>query len=398
MATSLGLIAVLLAFAAVTGTTMAYKFLSGFRFWFFDIWADLPVVGMVARRVSMRNPTSENANARLNELYRAYRLHMPRPISEIEFQRIRDYLFYAGDSRSKPTPPAAWLLLLLLICAESYAVSFILGLSLSGDMSQNRASVVAAGLAFVLGFVLLVIAHKAGHQMRRTHALREANPSAIDQRSPLPQGEKPVRDLCQLVKLDEDQSADEGLLRDYSSQRLINRVGRTENDHGSYILPLLFIAAVVMLGIGQFELRQLQAINLAGPASQSPEWANGLFVMIFFLTQGLALLFGYQYGFIGQQSADGYRTVGGRTSYSEYRNEMDPMIERANESLDSLRSKLLTNYRNVESIENLNFVGRFKREQASADSFWNDDSDHPIRAPEEPEPGENVTSISRDAS
>lgn len=354
---------VIAAMALTAGFIMAYKFLPRFRFWAFDIWADLPLIGTVARRSRMRNPSTETAEARLDELFHAYLLHMPSPVGEADFQRIRSYLFHAGDSQSKPTPAPAWILLFFLICAESYAFSFLLGVSLSGDMSQNRADLVAIGIAFILGLVLLILAHMSGHQLRRTNEIRAARRHTIDTTREWPADEKPLKDLCRRMSLEDDQSIDEPLHDNFPSQRIVNRVTKNESDRGGYTVPVLFILAVLLIALGQYQLRNIMTVNGAlGADSAAPAWANALFVLIFLMTQGLALMFGYKYGFIGLDSARGYEIIGGRNDYVDYRNEREPMIRRADESLASLLSKMKSRYSQIKPQE-LSFMQRFHREE-----------------------------------
>ncbi len=187
---------VILGLAILSALIMAYKTMKKFRFWFFDIWADLPIIGTIARWSRMKSPSSDVANARLDKLFHAYWLHIPTPIDEERFDQLRNYLFLARDEQSKPTPTYAWLLLLLLICAESYAFSLLLGVALAtGDMSQNQADIIAAGVSFILGIVFLVLAHASGHTLRRANELRRARPHAIDISAPMEAGEKPKKDL-----------------------------------------------------------------------------------------------------------------------------------------------------------------------------------------------------------
>lgn len=353
---------IILALATITGLVMAYKFFPKFRFWCFDIWADLPLIGTAARRSRMRNPTTETANSRLDELFHAYLLHMPTPIREDDFQRIRSYLFLACDSQSKPTPAFAWALLFLLICAESYAFSFLLGVSLSGDMSQNRADLVAIGTAFILGLVLLILAHMSGHQLRRTHELRAARRHMIDTTTPLPPNEKPLKELRRRVSLEDEQVIDEPRESNFESQRFINRVVKNDSDQGNYLLPALFIISVVLIAYGQYKLRNVMGAEDGLGIGPAPEWANALFVLIFLMTQGLALMFGYKYGFLGQDSQRGYEIIGGRNTFADYQHERDPMIRRADETLTSLYAKMRSRYSQIKP-EELSFMQRFHREE-----------------------------------
>ena len=387
------------ALGFLTAIIMAYKFLPKFRFWCFDIWADLPLIGTVARRSRMRRPTTERANARLDELFHGYLLHMPTPIEEEDFNRIRAYLFHACDSQSKPTPVMAWVLLFALICAESYAFSFLLGVSLSGDMSQNRADLVAVGIAFILGLVLLILAHMSGHQIRRTHELRSAHRHSIDTSGDWRADEKPIKDLTQRISLEDDQNLDEPQLENYDSQRFINRAAKSVSDHGSYVMPVLFIISVILIGLGQFQLRNIMAdAEALGPVNSAPEWANALFVLIFFMTQGLALMFGYKYGFMGQDSKRGYDIIDGRNDFHSYTQERDPMVRRADESLSSLYSKMRSRYSKIRP-DNISFLARLHaEEQASPLPTSPDDEPEPALAEaEEPTPDpSNVMPIDRD--
>ncbi|HEX2762287.1 MAG TPA: hypothetical protein VHM92_00380 [Allosphingosinicella sp.] len=354
---------IIVGLATVTALVLAYKFMPGFRFWCFDIWADLPVIGTTARRSRMRNPTTETANARLDELFHAYLLHMPTPIREKDFDRIRSYLFLSCDSQSKPTPAIAWGLLSLLICAESYAFSFLLGVSLSGDMSQNRADIVAIGIAFILGLVLLILAHMSGHQLRRTHELRAARRHMIDTSAALPPNEKSLKELLRRVSLEDEQVIDEPRESNFESQRFLNRVIKSDSDDGNYLLPALFIIAVLLIALGQYKLRNVMMASGIEGQNAAPEWANALFVLIFLMTQGLALMFGYKYGFLGRDSERAYQIIGGRNTFADYQHERDPMIRRADETLTSLYAKMRSRYTQVRP-ELLSFMERFHREEA----------------------------------
>ena len=362
MSSSVLLAVFIASLAIIAALFLAYKTMPKFRFWFFDIWADLPLIGTVARRAQLPQPSSDVANTRLDELFHAYLLHIPRPIGEPEFGQVRKYLFLAGDAQSKPTPPIAWALLFGLICAESYAFSFLLGISLAGDMTQDRADLVAVGIAFILGMVLLIIAHASGHSLRRTNELRAARRGMIDSSGKLPDGERPLSALQQRVQLEADQDCDQALhLRD-DEQRMVNRVAKNISDDGGYALPVLFIIAIVLIAFGQFQLRSDFASQLGLGTGSGPQWANALFVLIFCLTQGLALMFGYRYGFLGDDSKRGYEIIGGRNDFNDYRLERDGMINRADESLTSLFATMKAKYPTI-SPESLNYLQRLAREE-----------------------------------
>lgn len=359
--------------AFVSAIFLAYKTMPKFRFWFFDIWADLPLIGTVARRSRMSQPSTELANARLDELFHAYLLHIPRPITESRFDQIRSYLFLAGDSYSKPTPSIAWALLLGLICAESYAFSFLLGVSLAGDMSQDRADLVAVGIAFILGMVLLILAHNCGHSLRRTNELRSAKRGIIDSGSSLPAGERPLAALQQNVPLEANQDCDQAVHVRDDEQRKVNRVAKDTSDNGGYALPVLFIIAILLISVGQFQLRSDFAKELGLGTGSGPQWANALFALIFLLTQGLALMFGYRYGFLGSDSERGFEIIGGRNDYNDYSLERDPMISRADESLTSLYSVMKGRYQNIRP-EQVNFIQRLDREDKQGKTVGAPDS------------------------
>ena len=163
------------------------------------------------------------------------------------------------------------------------------------------------------------------------------------------------------MRLEDDQDCDKAVhLRD-DEQRIVNRVAITNSDNGSFGLPSLFIAVVLLFALFQFELRAVFAEELGLGAGAGPKWANALFVLIFCLTQGLALMFGYRFGFIGIDSKRAYEIIGGRKDYNDYRMERDPMISRADESLTSLYAIMKGRYNNIKP-ESLNFLQRLARE------------------------------------
>jgi hypothetical protein len=357
--------------AALAALILAYRFSEGFRFWFFDIWADLPVIGMISRRLArMSRPTTDEANRRLNELFRAYHLHIKEPIAEAKFDNIRKYLFLAGDAESRPTPMVAWLFLLVLLSAEAFTFSFLLGLSVSPNISENLAEMIAIGSAFLIALVLTLLSHPAGHSIRRTKELGAALRESIDDSGEWPAGEKPLADLTRRVALEDNQDCDKPNLANYDSQRLLNRMRRTATDRGSYILPVLFIIAIVIIGVMQFQLRYASqlisnaTLQMAGDQSAFdqaiPVWANSFFVLMFFLTQGLALLLGFRYGFLGNESARAYHMIGGRKAHSEYVEEYENKVRRADESLTSLLAKFDARYPNVKPDSAL-YLERLRR-------------------------------------
>ena len=350
-----------IAFLSFVGLlVIAYIKWPGFRFWFFDVWADVPIIGMVARRLShMSRPTTEEANRRLDELFRAYHLHIHAPISATQFDNYRAYLFLAGDSESKPIPVASWIFLFVLLSAEAFTFSFLLGVSISPDISQNEANIVAIVLAFLTAVVLALLSHPAGHMIKRTKELRSAMREAVDKAS-LSSDEKAYNVLTESVRLEHDQEYDKPLSNNFDSQRLLNRVRKTHRDDGSYILPTLFIITIVAIGALQFKMRYASLLIASGADATAPVWANSYFVILFFLTQGLALLQGYRYGFLGKESERAYRIVGDRDSYESYAAEYENRVRRADESIASLLSKFDQRYPLITPDPAL-FLDRVKR-------------------------------------
>jgi hypothetical protein len=149
-----------------------------------------------------------------------------------------------------------------------------------------------------------------------------------------------------MIGLDDPQDRDHPKKHNFDSQRLLNRVRKTPHDRGSYFLSALFILVVLAAGILQFTLRAGSsfvsgALDLPGVGGGQigqnvPAAANSFFVLIFFLTQGLALYLGYTYGFLGKDSLRAYGIIGGANSHRDYQNEFNRRVKRADESLSSL--------------------------------------------------------------
>lgn len=370
MGDTFALIALNVLLAVLTLLVLAYWKWPGFRFWFSDIWADFPLIGTISRRLSrMSRPTTEEANRRLDELFRAYHLHIHEPISMANFDRYRQYLFLAGDSDSKPIPLLAWAFLFALLTAEAFTFSFLLGVSISPDISQNGANVVAVVLAFLTAVVLALLSHPAGHSIRRTKELKSALREAVDKKS-LEPSEKPFNDLTERISLEADQDRDKPKQNNFDSQRLLNRVRRTALDDGSYVLPVMFLLAIVIIGLIQFKMRSASLL-IENSGNSVPEWANGYFVLLFFLTQGLALLQGFKYGFLGKDSERAYRLIGNRDSYDSYRVEFDDRVRRADESLSSLLSGLDRRYPNIVPDQAL-YLERVQRLKMAREATAND--------------------------
>lgn len=221
----------------------------------------------------------------------------------------------------------------------------------------------------------------------------------IDTSTPLPPNEKPLKELRRRVSIEHDQSIDEPRESNFESQRFLNRVVKNDSDQGNYLLPALFIIGVLLIAFGQYKLRNVMAVAEGAGIGAAPEWANALFVLIFLMTQGLALMFGYKYGFLGQDSQRGYEIIGGRNTYADYQHEREPMIRRADETLTSLYAKMRGRYTQIRP-EELSFMQRFHREERQQDLEVAPPPAGPVEQPARPaaDVAANVTPIGRDGT
>src|SRR5947209_6850911 len=171
MLATLGIVAAVFCILVILVIAAAYMAPPGFRFWLLDIWADLPIIGMVARLARMLHPNTKTADKRLDKLFRAYHNLIQDPLPKEDYNKIRKYLLVAGDSDSRPTPAGFWLLLICLMAAEAFTFSFLLGVSISQDITERQANIVAVILALVLAGLFGGLSHPAGHAIRRTRIL-----------------------------------------------------------------------------------------------------------------------------------------------------------------------------------------------------------------------------------
>lgn len=367
------------------------------RFWIMDRWMDIPLIGTLPRKARMTSPDASLANRRLDQVYRAYRNFIGNTISEEEFKNKRSFLRLAGDADAKPTPILWTLGIFFLLGAEALAFSFVLATVLSPDPTASQADAMTLVIAFLLAFLLAYLVGKAGHSFRRTHTLRQCIAKLRAGHDVVPE-EKAEKELTSLIDPEDDQTRDEALTYDNSSQRLLNRVRKNSNDRGSYALPMFAAVLVVALAIGQVWLREYSfdqaaasapAALAAAPTADTGEFqleeektqplevaeakppaaaqassvhtqqvaGNIVLVLIFVTTQALAFSIGYRFDFIGRGGAEVHHALRGAAIYNELVLSQSAVVHMADESLKSLVERFNANYPDMK-VQDLSYEAR----------------------------------------
>lgn len=365
MELSTPLISAAIALAFLIIFIFAYSFSSRVRFWLFHFFMGVPVVGRIALHYSRLDvPTTDEANDRLDDVFQAYHGWIEAPISEERFSRYREYLFLSGDSDTHPAPPIYFLGIFLLLAAEAYSYSFLFGSALSAEASEIQVDRIAMAITFVFAGVFALLSHVSGKAIRRTYALRRAWRNAIDKSRKLPADEKSIGDLISLISMDADQNRDKSLLGAYDAQRQLNRIRKDALDRGGYLFPVAFVVAVLIMAIVQFEMRALSdfttntvafvtQVDLPDLAVTAPQQqalsttANLFFVLIFVLTQLVALWFGYTHTFLGHESRRAYGEIKGSGGYESFSRTYRNRVRCADKSL----TKLLAAFEQYEDVQ-----------------------------------------------
>ena len=303
-------------------------------------------------------------------------------ISEKDFKDTLEYLRLAGDIGREPTPGWAWLFIALLVLAEGYGFSYLLGTWVTRDGDANLYRVLAAFLAFVICGLMLWLTHNSGREIQRTGLLRNCKARFHSG----PRTGNAAKDAQTRAYFTEPMSIGDHGDRDYPmSVQTANRVASHGGDEGNYAWTIATIIAILMISILSYIMRhenlrrdlikqeqttqQEQAGNpfATGKAtapkttvtatelakqeqaktdSIDAEKSEGgaAFLMlagIFILTQIVSIGLGVKYGFGGKQSQRAFENTQGFVTYSSYYNS--PIFRLTQARLQTLQQKMEAN-------------------------------------------------------
>lgn len=354
------------------------------KWWWLNTWVSFPLIGRIATlSKDLNRDTTDNAWFKAEKaLCRDYKKFI-RIQDEHDFNEKIEYLTKAGDNGRKPTPAWIWLLTVAMVFVEAMGFSYVLaGYTLPGA-SENLQQTGAYGIAFLISIILVALTHFAGHELHKSTQIKNARREWAED------GRK-NKFTTGTVPLAKPQSTDNA---QPAYTQLANRVGT----HESYKIAGLTVVFVVIVAVfatyvrGQVLEKSLHeevvgksaqmnlpisansdgldmALNEADtPALPDADVAQneaaknkavmdettidrhggwGTFIVlafVFVFLQILGVIFGYRWGFAGQNSAAAYRAIGGGryTTYADVREHYKEIADTAQAKLESLQQKLM---------------------------------------------------------
>jgi len=354
--------------------------------WWHNTWYSFPLIGKINSLSSDTNRETTDTSWFKAEktLCRDYKKFI-RIQDEHDFNEKVAYITKAGDNGRKGTPNLIWVLTVALVFVEAMGFSYVLaGYTLPGA-SENMQQMGAYGIAFLISVILVAFTHFAGHELYRSGKIKHARQDWVES------GRKGKTNTG-TVPLASRQSADDN---EPGYVQLMNRVG-TQPSYYASIGTAIFVV-IVAIGAtyvrGQVLEKQLhqqvtsqaengselsvkvandglnitskessQGIQLpAADAAESKRASDkaaaddisidrhggwGTFIVlafIFVFLQILSVLFGFRWGFAGNDSKDAFRSIGaGRySSYADVREHYKDIADTAQSKLEHLQQKLM---------------------------------------------------------
>ena len=374
------IVSVLLAFVVIASLWEKVKW------WWFNTWVSFPLIGRIATLSRDHNedtafPGWFSGERTLCQEYKNF-VHIQ---DEHDFNEKVTYLTKAGDNGRKETPAWIWLLTVSMVFVEAMGFAYVLaGYTLPGA-SENLQQTGAYGIAFLISVILVAFTHLAGHELYVSEKIKNARRIWVENK-------REGKIFTQTIPLSRPQTIDDDLP---SYTQLCNRVG-TQASYKIFTITVIFVLLVACLATyvrGQVLERELDArvtqsmsqVNTSNNPSDSLDmsvknvklpdadtasnkdtdkkaltdeasidrhggWATFIVLaFVFVFLQILGVIFGYRWGFAGQNSAEAYRDIGkGRySSYAAIREHYRQIADTAQAKLAVLQQKIMDNNSNA---------------------------------------------------
>lgn len=354
------------------------------KWWWLNAWMSFPLIGRIATlSKDINRDTMDKAWFKAEKaLCRDYKKFI-RIQDEHDFNEKIEYLTKAGDNGRKPTPNWIWALTVAMVFVEAMGFSYVLaGYTLPGA-SENLQQTGAYGIAFLISIILVALTHFAGHELHQSTSIKNARREWVEEgrNGKFTTGNMPLA---------KSQSTDDG---QPAYTQLANRVGT----HESYKIAGLAVVFVVIVAIfatyvrGQVLEKTLHeevvgkstemnisitangdGLNMAVKGAGNPALPDadvaqnqatkdkavmdevnidrhggwGTFIVlafVFVFLQILGVIFGYRWGFAGQNGLAAYRAIGsGRyTTYADVRERYREIADVAQAKLENLQQRLM---------------------------------------------------------
>lgn len=371
-----------LLYTAVAGIILSLLW-DKLKWWWMNTWYAFPVIGKLARLSKDLHQTTDGSGWFKSErtLCQDYKGFI-QVQSEYDFNQRMSYLQKAGDNGRSTTPLAIWILVIGFVFIEAQGFSYVLaGYTVPGasETTQQYASV---GIAFIVSALCVLLTHHAGHELYRSLKIKRARKDWIEdgRKNKLRSRSMP---LATAQHLDDEQP-------EYT--QVCNRVGL----ESSFIVSWATLAFVLIIAVGatyvrvqsanklmddavrmqKSELRDQRSGGGAGldlgqqvvlPAEdmKSDLEADGkaveeaaqydlhgywvtfaILAVLFIFLQGLGVLFGYRWGFAGQNSKAAYKALGrGKfLTYGDVRTASQQFIDKAQNQLENLQQRMIQHH------------------------------------------------------
>jgi hypothetical protein len=357
------------------------------KWWWFNTWVNFPLIGRIASlsrdaSVDVAHPGWFTGERTLCQEYKNF-VHVQ---DEHDFNEKITYLTKAGDNGRRNTPGWIWLLTVSMVFVEALGFSYVLaGYTIPGA-SENLQQTGAYGIAFLISVILVAFTHFAGHELYKSGRIKHARRQWVDDqcKSKLSTGSIP---LARPQNSDDDQPA-------YA--QLCNRVGT----HATYLVSIATLVIVLLIAgaatyvRGQVLEKELVArvthssqqidsgnqaaadsMDMSKTSLRLPDadaasdhnadkkvandeadidrhggWATFIVLaFVFVFLQLLGVIFGYRWGFAGENSAVAFRDIGsGRySSYTAVREGYRRVADTAQARLAVLQQRIMAKNLNV---------------------------------------------------
>jgi hypothetical protein len=365
------------------------------KWWWFNTWVSFPVIGRLARLSGNATPDASHPGWVTGErtLCQEYKdfVHIQ---DENDFNEKVTYLTKAGDNGRRGTPAWIWILTVVMVFVEAMGFSYVLaGYTIPGA-SENLQQTGAYGIAFLISVILVAFTHFAGHELYKSGRIRNARRTWIE--------EGRVHKLFTgTMPLARPQSGDDSTP---AYTQLCNRVG----SHPTYLISAATLAIVLLIAGGATYVRgqvlekelearvirtdtgapatadslDMSAANVPLPAADASAnsaadqkaandqadidrhggWATFIILaFVFVFLQMLGVIFGYRWGFAGENSAEAFRDIGsGRySSYAAVREHYRRVADTAQAKLAVLQQKI-TDKNNIAGTSGLHLTKTFR--------------------------------------
>jgi hypothetical protein len=351
------------------------------KWWWFNTWVNFPLIGRIATLSRDANedvayPGWFSGERTLCQEYKNF-VHVQ---DEHDFNEKITYLTKAGDNGRRNTPGWIWLLTVSMVFVEALGFSYVLaGYTIPGA-SENLQQTGAYGIAFLISVILVAFTHFAGHELYKSGRIKNARREWVEDK-------RQFKLSTGTIPLARPQNGDDGLP---AYTQLCNRVGA----HPTFLVSIATLVIVLLIAgaatyvRGQVLEKELVArvtqaskqidsgnqaaadsLDMSQSAMRLPDadtasdhdadkkvavdeadidrhggWATFIVLaFVFVFLQLLGVIFGYRWGFAGENSAEAFRDIGGGrySSYTAVREAYRRIADTAQARLAVLQQKIM---------------------------------------------------------